>query len=140
MRKVDEKMNVLLTPYLMSEDARTQAEFYIQALGGEVISVMTHAHTPGIPEAFKDKVMHLAMSVAGGNTLFMSDSFEPVAGSRSLSLSLSFESEAEAKGAFAKLSEGGVVKYPLEKQPWGASYGELQDKFGVTWMIVNETR
>lgn len=133
-------MNVQLTPYLMSEDARAQAEFYKQSLEGEIVSVMTHEHTPGIPEAFKDKVMHLAMTVAGGNTLFMTDSFEPVAGNRSLNLSLGFESEDAAKDAFASLSEGGIVKYPLEKQPWGASYGELQDKFGVTWMIVNETK
>ncbi|WP_373692540.1 hypothetical protein [Cohnella silvisoli] len=33
-------MKAQLTPYLMSEDARTQAEAYRQALGGEILSVM----------------------------------------------------------------------------------------------------
>jgi len=28
------------TPYIHSEDARAQAEFYIHALGGEIVSVL----------------------------------------------------------------------------------------------------
>lgn len=31
-----------LKPYLMSEDARAQAEFYTKALGGEIVSIITH--------------------------------------------------------------------------------------------------
>lgn len=131
-------MKAQLTPYLMSEDARTQAEMYKQALGGEIQTVMTYGQTPGTPEAVKDKVMHMAITVAGGNTLFLSDSFEPAERSRGIALALAFESEAEAREAFGNLSEGGAVKYPFELQPWGAYYGEVVDKFGITWQIVKQ--
>jgi PhnB protein len=38
--------------------------------------------------------------------------------------------------AFNKLSEGGQVKFPFDLQVWGGYYGEVQDKFGLNWMIV----
>ncbi|MBD2870589.1 VOC family protein [Paenibacillus sp. IB182493] len=129
-------MKAQLTPYIMSENAKKQAEFYKEALGGEILSVVMHGQMPGAPEAIKDKVMHLAMTAAGGNTLFLSDSFEPVTGNRSISMSLTFASEDEARTAFANLAEGGAVKYPFEHQPWGAHYGEVVDPFGVTWQVV----
>ncbi|MCQ6561721.1 VOC family protein [Paenibacillus mendelii] len=131
-------MGAQLTTYLMSENARAQAEFYKQALGGEIGFVKTFGETPGTPEAVKDKVMHMVLTVAGANTLFLSDSFGPVSGNRSISLSLSYNSESEAREAFANLGEGGEVKYPFELQPWGAYYGEIMDKFGVTWQIVKQ--
>ena len=99
---------------------------------------MTHNQSPGIPEEFKDKVMHLVLTIAGGNTLFLSDSFHPFEASRSMNLSLAFQDEAEARNAFANLCEGGTEKFPLQLQPWGAMYGEAVDQFGVTWMIVTQ--
>jgi PhnB protein len=131
-------MKAQLTPYVISEDARTQAEAYRKALDGKVQSVMTYGQTPGTPEAIKDKVMHLAMTVAGENMLFLSDSFGAADGSRGIALALSFEIESEAREAFGNLSEDGTVKYPFELQPWGAYYGEVVDKFGITWQIVKQ--
>ncbi|MFD0618340.1 VOC family protein [Paenibacillus sp. GCM10027629] len=129
-------MGAQIHAYLMSEDARGQANFYVESLGGEIQFLTTFGETPGIPEAMKDKVMHLALTVAGTNTLMMSDSFEPVSYNRSISLALNYDEVSEAQTAYAKLSEGGVSKYPLALQPWGAYYGEVVDKFGVTWMIT----
>jgi PhnB protein len=47
-----------LKPYIFSEDARTQADFYTQSLGGEIVSVGTHGELIGAQNEFKDKVMH----------------------------------------------------------------------------------
>ncbi|MWV42903.1 VOC family protein [Paenibacillus sp. HJL G12] len=131
-------MGAQLNPYIMSEDARTQAAFYKQALGGQIHSIKTFGEVPGTPEAAKDKVMHMVLTVAGNNTLLFSDSFEPVTRTRSINLALSYESEFEARTAYEKLAEGGVNKYPFELQPWGAYYGEIVDQFGVTWQIVKQ--
>lgn len=131
-------MAAKLVPYLMSEDARTQAEFYKNALGGEIHFVKTLGEVPGTPDEAKDKVMHLVLSVAGENTLFLSDSFQPAEGSRKISLSLGYDDEAEARNAFTKLGEAGTVQYPFEKQPWGAYYGEIVDRYGITWQIVKQ--
>ncbi|GJM79318.1 hypothetical protein HMSSN139_18140 [Paenibacillus sp. HMSSN-139] len=39
----------------------------------------------------KDKVMHMAVNVAGTNTLMFADSFEPVSYHRSTSISLVYD-------------------------------------------------
>lgn len=129
-------MSAKLVPYLMSEDARVQAEFYKNALGGEIHLVKTLDEVPGTPDTAKDKVMHLVLSVAGENTLFLSDSFLPAEASRKISLSLAFDDEEEARNAFLKLSEAGTEQYPFAVQPWGAFYGEVVDRYGITWQIV----
>ena len=131
-------MAIQVNPYLVSEDAKSQANFYAETIGGEILSLSTYGEAPGTPEALKDKVMHLVLTLAGSNTLMMSDSFEPVTGSR-ISLALNYDSESEAKTAFDKLSKGGEIKYPFELQPWGAfHYGEVFDKFGVLWRITKQ--
>lgn len=125
-----------MNAYLMSKDAKSQANFYIESLGGEIQFMNTYGDASGAPEAMKDKVMHLALTVAGTNSLMLSDAFEPVMYNRSVSLSLTYNNETEARAAYAKLSEGGESKYPFALQPWGAYYGEVIDRFGVTWMIT----
>ncbi|WP_326998752.1 VOC family protein [Cohnella kolymensis] len=127
-----------LTPYISSEDARTQAEFYKDSLGGEILSVMTFGQVQGTTEANKDKIMHLVLSVAGGNEIFLSDSFVPVSGERSIAMALAYDTEDAAREAFTNLLEGGQVKFPFEQQAWGSYYGEAVDKFGVTWQIVKQ--
>jgi len=131
-------MNAKLTPYIVSKDARAQAEFYIQALGGEVQSVMTHGQLPGATEEIKDKVMHMVLSVAGGNELFLSDAFSSVGTEGSISFGLTFGDIDAASQVYANLAEGGTQNYPLEMQPWGAHYGEVVDKFGIKWMITQQ--
>jgi PhnB protein len=51
------------------------------------------------------------------------------------SMSLSGDNETELRGFFDALAAGGTVTMPLEKAPWGDTFGMLNDKFGVTWMV-----
>ncbi len=39
------------------------------------------------------------------------------------------------KGYFEQLSTGGNVTMPLEKAPWGDTFGMLTDRFGVPWLV-----
>ena len=50
-------------------------------------------------------------------------------------LALSGDDEAELTGYFEKLADGGVVREPLVKAPWGDTFGMLTDRFGVDWMV-----
>ena len=36
---------------------------------------------------------------------------------------------------FDQLAVGGQVFMPVEQQPWGAVFGMLKDRFGVSWSI-----
>jgi PhnB protein len=52
-----------------------------------------------------------------------------------ISISLSGDNEEELRGYWNKLSEGGTIGMPLEKAPWGDTFGMLTDKFGIGWMV-----
>lgn len=46
-----------LTPYIYSSDARKQADFYVKALGGELVSLRTFADMPDADESIKNRVI-----------------------------------------------------------------------------------
>lgn len=125
-----------LKPYIHSENARAQADFYLQALGGKLMSVGTHGELMGVDNEHKDKVMHMCIAVAGENYVFLADAIEPFDAGSAISLSIGYGSQDEAREAFGKLAEGGQIRHPIEMQPFGLYYGELTDKFGIRWMIT----
>jgi PhnB protein len=139
MRREDVVKMAKHTTYIMSEDAKAQAEFYVHALGGEIHSVMTHGQLPGSKEELKDKVVNLSLTAAGVRFLMSDSVFEPVVRGNAIHISMEFEAEAEAREAFDRLAEGGRVMLPLEPAFWGALYGQLEDKYGVRWMVTTAT-
>lgn len=125
-------------PYFFCNDARHQADFYVHALGGEIVSIQTFEEAPDMPDEIKDKVMHLVLNVKGQH-VFMADRIEgDTKPGNQLDLTLEFKNEQEAREVFNKLSEQGRVYMPFEKMFWGAMFGRLEDRFGVRWQIVTE--
>jgi PhnB protein len=59
----------------------------------------------------------------------------PLTVGNNVHLSLIGSDEANLTRYFNRLSEGGTVDMPLEKQFWGDAFGMLTDKFGVHWMV-----
>ena len=53
----------------------------------------------------------------------------------SMSLSGSHTDEAQLHEYFERLSDGGTVQQPLSVAPWGDSFGMVQDRFGITWLV-----
>lgn len=129
-------MQAQIVTFIISEDARGQADFYMQALGGEIGLLTTFKDMPGIPEAHQHKVMHMSLTLAGGNQLILTDAFQDTAKSSNMGLALTFSQEEDARAAYRSLSHGGTEKYPFELQPWGAYYGEVIDRYGMTWQMV----
>jgi len=131
-------MTTRLNPYLsFSGNAREAMDFYHSVFGGEVTR-MTFADMPDVPTDPSEagKVMHSELVTDGGITLMGADSpagmGEPGPNS---SISLSGEDDAELRVYWEKLSGSGTVTMPLEKAPWGDSFGMCVDKFGVPWMV-----
>ena len=50
-------------------------------------------------------------------------------------VSLSGDDGDELRGYWEKLSDGGTVTVPLEKQMWGDEFGMCVDRFGISWMV-----
>ena len=53
-----------------------------------------------------------------------------------ISLSLNCSSEEEANDYFYNLADGGRIIEDLKLQFWGAMFGAVTDKFGITWMLT----
>jgi PhnB protein len=130
-------MTSTLNPYLNFKDtAREALEFYREALGGEVnVSTFGEYGDKDAPEA--DLVMHGQLDTPAGFTLMCSDAPPGMDASVSggFAVSLSGDDEAELRGYWDKLSPGGEVTVPLEKQMWGDTFGMMTDKFGISWMV-----
>jgi PhnB protein len=126
-----------LNPYISFKDnARQAMEFYEGVFGGS-LSVNTFGEygAQDTPEA--DKIMHAQLETEGGLTLMASDTppgMEHNPGN-AITVSLSGDDGDELRGYWDKLSEGGTVAMPLEKQMWGDEFGMCIDKFGVPWMV-----
>lgn len=129
-------------PYLTFEGrAEEAARFYEAAIDAQLINVMRfkespEAHQCGPMEA--EKVMHMTLKI-GESVIFVSDGrCSGKSEFRGCSLSLSVGSTADAERCFSALSEGGQVQMPLEKTFFSALFGMVEDRFGVSWMVIVE--
>jgi PhnB protein len=126
-----------LNPYISFDgDARAAMEFYTDVFGGTLtLNTFGEAGAPDSPDA--DKIMHGHLETPSGFTLMAADvpaGMETHPGDN-IAVSLSGDDADELRGYWAKLSEGGTVSVPLEKQMWGDEFGMCQDRFGVRWMV-----
>jgi PhnB protein len=130
-------MPSILNPYLsFGTNAREAMEFYKTVFGGNLnVSTFGQGGMAQNP-AEADKVMHAQLDSPSGFTLMGSDTPASMGAPRpNGSISLSGDNDAELRGYWQKLASGGSIMMPLEKAPWGDSFGMLADKFGVSWMV-----
>jgi PhnB protein len=131
-------MQTKLNPYLSFKDnARQAMEFYQTVFGGKLAISTFKDYNASQDPSQDNKIMHAMLEADNGITIMASDApgcMEYKAGTN-YSMSLSGDNEAELRGYFEKLSAGGNVTMPLEKAPWGDTFGMLTDKFGVSWLV-----
>jgi PhnB protein len=126
-----------LNPYIAFDGTARQAmEFYQGVFGGD-LRVTTFGEFGQQDSPDTDKVMHAQLDTDRGFTLMGSDT--PTGMQRNpgdtITVSLSGEDAGELRGYWEKLSDGGNVTMPLEKQMWGDEFGMCVDRFGVPWMV-----
>lgn len=124
-------------------NAEEALNFYKSVFGGEFHGgIMRMGGAPGsenLTDAEKNRVMHVALPITGGDVLMASDIMSSagqklVMGNNNY-ICISPESREEADRLFEGLSEGGEVEMPMEDQFWGDYFGSFKDKYGVCWMI-----
>jgi len=97
-----------------------------------------------VPEAAKDKIMHVQLPITEAVHLMGSDVVEgfgpPVSFGNNFHISVVASDKAEADRVFAALSgSGGSVAMPLANAPWGPYFGMCVDRFGIHWMVSLST-
>ena len=129
-------MATRLNPYLRFDGTARQAmEFYQSIFGGELkMNTFGEFGMQDTPQA--DQIMHAQLETEAGYTIMASDTPPgmPYNPGDTITVSLSGDEEV-LKEYFSKLAEGGKIGTPLEKQMWGDEYGDLVDKFGISWMV-----
>jgi PhnB protein len=115
--------------------------FYQTCFGGELIlqRVSESPMALQMPSEAGDQILHSQL-IQGDVVLMGSDRLgaHTVAGN-TVTLCFNCNSLEEVSSYFNKLSQGGNVKTHLHQTFWGATYGELTDKFGMQW-IFNYTK
>ena len=130
-------MTSRLNPYIsFTDNARQAMEFYKDVFGGNL-----ELHTFGeygakdSPEA--NNIMHGMLETDRGFTLMGADAPPGMELNRgdNVAVSLSGDDAGDLRGYWQKLSDGGTVTVPLEKQMWGDEFGMCIDRFGIAWMV-----
>ena len=131
-------MPSVLNPYIsFRDDARQALEFYQDVFGGN-LNVNTFGQYGDANAPGADNVMHGQLDTDNGFTLMAADTppgMDFNEGAGTITISLSGDDEQELRGYWDKLSEGGTVTMPFEKQMWGDLFGMCIDKFCVPWMV-----
>ncbi len=135
-------------PYLTFIDEGQEAiKFYENALDATVVNVKTFGDMPPNPdypisEEVKNRILNALLKV-GDTNLMISDSFPgsdktPTKENAQVSIAITINNPEKAKEVFDKLKEKGTVTMPLQETFWSPAYGQVKDKFGVTWQVSTE--
>jgi len=115
-------------------------QFYAQALGGKVVSMMPYAGTPTekhVPAEWRDKIQHATLQV--GDNLLMGSDVPPQSQAQQpgggFAMAVNVDRPEEAEKFFRALSEQGTVQMPLAKTFWSPAFGSLVDRYGISWMV-----
>ena len=81
--------------------------------------------------------MHGQLETEAGYTLMGADAPPGMEspGMHGFGVSLSGDDADTLRGYYDKLSDGGTVTMPIQKQSWGDEFGMCTDKFGVPWLV-----
>ncbi len=127
-----------LNPYLSFKDnAREAMEFYKSVFGGELsMNTFGEFGAAGDPSE-ANLIMHSFLEAPNGFKLMGSDTPARMdyKGAGNITVSLSGDDEAALTSYWHGLSPGATIVQPLEKAPWGDSFGMLTDRFGIAWMV-----
>ena len=128
-----------LNAYLhFNGQCREALTFYKDCLGGELIlqKVSESPMAAQMPSEAGANILHGALTRNGTLLIMGSDMMgSQVKPGNTVALCLSCSSDQEINDFFTKLSAGGQIRMPLHQSFWGATYGELTDKYGMTWMF-----
>ncbi len=128
-----------IQPYLFFEGSCDEAlAFYKGALGAEVVMRMTYKEGPEgtCRPGLEDKVMHSAFRVGDALVMASDGMASGETKFQGVSLAFSVPDAATAERFFNALSEGGKVELPLTATFFSSSFGMVEDRFGVGWMIM----
>ncbi|WP_096435884.1 VOC family protein [Alteribacter populi] len=135
-------MILSIYPYLITNGNGHEAiEFYEKALDAKVEGVQTFGELPEnpgftVPAEAKELILNAHLKV-GNTDLMISDTMpgQPHQVGSHITIAVSVNDVEKSKEVFRKLLDGGTEVMPLQETFWSPSYGQVTDKYGVTWHV-----
>jgi PhnB protein len=124
------------TPYLHLPGTARDALHHWAGVFGGAVQLHTFGEL-GREDGPAEAVAH-GLLVDGPVALFAADAGAGEAALRTEGLMLALLGTAEPavlRGWFTGLADGGRVVDELQRRPWGASDGQVVDRYGVHWLV-----
>jgi predicted 3-demethylubiquinone-9 3-methyltransferase (glyoxalase superfamily) len=121
-----------IVPHLwFDKEAREAAEFYASVFGNSRVGHTTTLHnTPsGDAGIVSFELSGQAFMAISAGPLF---TFNP-----SVSFLVACETPGEVDALWARLVQGGTALMPVDSYPFSARYGWLQDRYNLSWQIMD---
>lgn len=135
-----------INPYLnFNGNCEEVFNFYKGVFGGEFLDLQRYKDAPPddrILDSESEWVMHVSLPISDGYILMGTDSpsnIGKITNGNNIHISIQTDSDEETDRLFNGLSAGGQVSMPLQQTFWGARFGMFVDKFGIHWMINQDT-
>lgn len=129
-----------IVPYInFADQGREAVAFYKSVFGGdaEIQLVKDSPTASGMPKEWGERIFHLAFS-AGDIHFYGSDVMSDQAGKvvgNVYHLAINCDSAEQLQEWFVKLADGGKVVWEPRESEWGSLFGQVADRFGITWLL-----
>lgn len=111
--------------------------FYEQHLGGKITMMNAHQQPPpNFPKEWTRPILHAIIEI--GDTLVRGADVPGAEPMRSAYLTLRLDTPEKAEQIYKLLSDDGEIFMKMEKTFFANRFAMLRDKFGTSWMLLNE--
>ncbi|WP_307475334.1 VOC family protein [Paenibacillus harenae] len=136
-----------LIPFLeMNGSANEAIDLYVKALNAKVTYMLRFSDMPKnqeapLPPEKKDWVNYAVLKI-GDSELQITDNFTGSTYEKGTQITIVVQTDDKEKAAqyFEALKQGGRVNDPLQASFFSPAYGNVTDKFGITFRILTKGR
>lgn len=140
-------MSTSLIPFLeMNGGANEAIDFYVKALDAKVVYTLRFGDLPVNPESplppEKKDLIGYAILKIGESELQITDNVTGSSYQKGTQVTIVVQTNDKDKATqyFEALKQGGQVNEPLQASFFSPAYGNVTDKFGVTFRILTKGR
>ena len=111
--------------------------FYEQHLGGKILMMTPHQQpSPHLPQEWEKPILHAIVEIGG--TMVRGADIPGAEPMRSAYLTLRLDTAEKAEHIYNLLSGDGEILMKMEKTFFANRFAMLRDRFGTSWMLLNE--
>ena len=126
------------SPLVMFDGDCEEAFLFYQRVFDGSLRLLRYSEAPLLEQpavALNNKIMMAQLTVDGQELLGCDTSETMHQPQQGMLVSWQGETEAQVQEIFALLSEGGMIRKPLDYTFWTPLYGVVEDRFGMVWML-----